>query len=103
MLNTNDFISWNDGFDFAGPHGYGNRFIGGDMSTMLILHGAHVKRRRCNFVIRRLLQWSPGTSVVTDPAPNGVIEFMETMILPDTNAVEFPVSTNRYYRARLAP
>ena len=56
-----------------------------------------------NFIIQGLIQGSPWTSVVTNNASNGIIEFTEPMIFPDPNLPDGPTSTNRFYRARLAP
>jgi len=56
-----------------------------------------------NVIIQGWFQGLPWTSLVTNNASNGVIDFMDAIIFPDTNLPGGPSSTNRSYRARLAP
>ncbi len=56
-----------------------------------------------NVIIQGLLQGSPWTSFATNSAFHGIIEFTDPMIYPDGNLPDGPYSTNRFYRAWLAP
>ena len=79
------------------------RFANWFVNSNGLFHTRLVGPAGSNFIIQGWLQGSPWTSIVTNPAPNGIIEFMETMFFPDLGLIELSCSTNRFYRARLAP
>jgi hypothetical protein len=79
------------------------RFLKCFVNSEGVFQGRLVAPPGSNVIVQSWLQGSPWTAFTTNSASNGIIEFTDPMLSPDTEGVYFPVSTNRFYRALLAP
>ena len=79
------------------------RFVDWLVNSNGLFHARLVGPAGSNYVMQGWLQGAGWTSRATNCATNGIIDFCEPMIYPDPNLPDGPASTNRFYRARMAP